>query len=148
MACFVFITMIVELLNEYDLVKEFGEGVDRIYRDMAEAGLPEPEYRQSEFMLYATLKNKNWGKEDASWTREEQVREQDREQVGEQDEISRLIDFCSIPRSRSEMMEFLGLSGRRSFSDHYLKPLLATGKLSMTIPDKPNSKNQKYVAIK
>lgn len=140
--------MIVELLNEYDLVKEFGEGVDRIYRDMAEAGLPEPEYRQSEFMLYATLKNKNWGKEDASWTREEQVREQDREQVGEQDEISRLIDFCSIPRSRSEMMEFLGLSGRRSFSDHYLKPLLATGKLSMTIPDKPNSKNQKYVAIK
>jgi predicted HTH transcriptional regulator len=34
---------------------------------MAEAGLPEPEYRQSEFMLYATLKNKNWGKEDASW---------------------------------------------------------------------------------
>ena len=58
---------IVELLNEYDLVKEFGEGVDRIYRDMAQAGLPEPEYRQSDFMLYATLKNKNWGKEDKSW---------------------------------------------------------------------------------
>ena len=59
--------MVVELLNEYDLVKEFGEGVERVYRDMAAAGLPEPEYRQSEFMLYATLKNKNWGKEDASW---------------------------------------------------------------------------------
>lgn len=58
---------IVELLNEYDLVKEFGEGVDRVYRDMAAAGLPEPEYRQSEFMLYATLKNKNWGKEISSW---------------------------------------------------------------------------------
>jgi len=36
-------------------VKEFGEGVDRIYRDMAEAGLPEPEYKQPEFMLYATF---------------------------------------------------------------------------------------------
>ncbi len=58
---------IVELLNEYDLVKEFGEGVDRVYRDMATAGLPEPEYRQSEFMLYATLKNKNWGKENSYW---------------------------------------------------------------------------------
>lgn len=34
---------------------------------MAAAGLPEPEYKQSEFMLYATLKNKNWGKEDANW---------------------------------------------------------------------------------
>lgn len=63
---------IVELLNEYDLVKEFGEGVDRVYRDMAAAGLPEPEYRQSEFMLYATLKNKNWGKEDAAWGVESQ----------------------------------------------------------------------------
>lgn len=59
---------IVELLNEYDLVKEFGEGVDRVYRDMAAAGLPEPEYRQSEFMLYATLKNKNWGKENSAWS--------------------------------------------------------------------------------
>lgn len=59
---------IVELLNEYDLVKEFGEGVDRVYRDMAAAGLPEPEYRQSEFMLYATLKNNNWGKENSAWS--------------------------------------------------------------------------------
>ena len=50
---------IVEFLNEYDLVKEFGEGVDRIYRDMEEAGLSEPECRHSEFMLYATLRNKN-----------------------------------------------------------------------------------------
>lgn len=58
---------IVEFLNEYDLVKEFGEGVDRIFRDMHDAGLPEPEYRQSEFMLYAMLKNKTWGLENASW---------------------------------------------------------------------------------
>ena len=57
---------IVELLTEYDLVKEYGEGVDRIFRDMEEAGLPEPVYRQSDFMLYATLKNKNYGT-DASW---------------------------------------------------------------------------------
>ena len=93
---------IVELLNEYDLVKEFGEGVDRIYRDMADAGLPEPEYRQAEFMLYATLKNKNWGKDDAS---------------------------CS----------------RRQFNERYMKPLIESGELLMTIPDKPKSKNQKYV---
>lgn len=37
-------------------MKEFGEGVDRVYRDMEEAGLPEPVYCQSEFMLYATIK--------------------------------------------------------------------------------------------
>ena len=30
----------------------------------------------------------------------------------------------------------------------YMKPLLKNGELVMTIPDKPNSKNQKYVTKK
>ncbi len=37
-------------------MKEFGEGVDRMFREMAEAGLPAPEYRQNEFMVYATIR--------------------------------------------------------------------------------------------
>ena len=57
---------IVEFLNKYDLVKAPGEGVDRIFRDMQDAGLPDPEYKQSEFMLYATLKNKTWSFENGS----------------------------------------------------------------------------------
>ncbi len=136
---------IVELLNEYDFVKEFGEGVDRVYRDMEEAGLPEPEYRQSEFMLYATLKNKNWGKGDASWFLSEQDRVQVGVHDGDHDQRQQLVEFCAVPRSRAEMMEFVGLTARRSFNEHYLKPLLESGQLVMTIPDKPKSKNQKYV---
>lgn len=42
--------------RSYKLVKEFGEGVDRMFREMAEAGLPAPEYRQNEFMVYATIR--------------------------------------------------------------------------------------------
>lgn len=133
--------MIVELLNEYDFVKEFGEGVDRIYRDMSEAGLPEPEYKQSEFMLYATLKNKNWGKEDASWA----DTAQDTAQVTAQDKTRMLIDFCDVPRTKSEIMEYMGYSSKRQFNEKFMKPLLESGKLVMTIPDKPNSKNQKYI---
>lgn len=70
----------------------------------------------------------------------EQVREQDKEQVTIRD----LIQFCSVPRSRKEMQEFMGLAGRRNFSEKYIKPLLEMGKIKMTIPDKPNSGNQKY----
>ena len=47
-------------------MKKFGESVDRVYRDMEEAGLPEPVYRQAELMLYETLKNKNRRKEHVS----------------------------------------------------------------------------------
>ena len=43
-------------MRSYKLVKEFGEGVDRMFREMAEAGLPAPEYRQNEFMVYDTIR--------------------------------------------------------------------------------------------
>ena len=84
-------------------------------------------------------------------TEELDPREQDKEQVKEQDKeqatIQDLIQFCSIPRSRKEMQEFMGLTGRRNFSERYIKPLLNAGKIEMTIPDKPNSKNQKYKKV-
>lgn len=48
---------IIEFLHEYEYVKEFGEGVDRMYREMEAAGLPEPVYRPVEFMLHAAIRN-------------------------------------------------------------------------------------------
>ena len=43
-------------MRSYKLVKEFGEGVDRMFREMEAAGCPAPEYRQNEFMVYATIR--------------------------------------------------------------------------------------------
>lgn len=76
-------------------------------------------------------------------TEELDPREQDKEQVMIQD----LIQFCSVPRSRKEMQEFVGLAGRRNFSKKYIKHLLSAGKIEMTVPDKPNSRNPKYQKV-
>lgn len=65
-------------------------------------------------------------------------------QVGLSKEENLLL-FCAVPRSQTEIIDFLGLSDRKHFRKAYLKPLLESGKLIMTIPDKPNSRNQKYV---
>ena len=46
------------------------------------------------------------------------------------------------------MMDFLGLVNRRHFGEKYMRPLLQSGRLRMTLPDKPQSKNQKYIATK
>lgn len=46
---------IVQFMQQYKLVKEFGEGVDRMFREMAEAGNPAPEYKQVEFMVKVKL---------------------------------------------------------------------------------------------
>lgn len=58
--------------------------------------------------------------------------------------IIEFLEYCKLPRTRTEMQEFCGLVARRSFNERYLNPLLEKGLLKMTIPDKPRSKNQKY----
>ncbi len=47
--------VLVEFMREYKLVKEFGEGVDRMFREMSKAGNPAPEYKQMEFMVKVSL---------------------------------------------------------------------------------------------
>jgi Fic family protein len=46
--------------------------------------------------------------------------------------------------SREALQAALNLQDRKSFRERYLKPALAHGLLEMTIPDKPNSRLQKY----
>lgn len=46
---------IAQFMHEYELVKEFGEGVDRMFREMEAAGNPAPEYKQYDFVLKAKL---------------------------------------------------------------------------------------------
>lgn len=74
-----------------------------------------------------------------------QVNTQDPTQVNTQDRIAALLDFCSSPKTREEMQAHIGIANREYFRKAILKPLLASGRLKMTIPDKPSSKNQKYI---
>ncbi|XOQ31071.1 MAG: Adenosine monophosphate-protein transferase SoFic [Dialister sp.] len=46
--------------------------------------------------------------------------------------------------SAAEIMEQLGLTHRPTFRKNYLNPALKQGRIEMTIPDKPRSRNQKY----
>lgn len=43
-------------LRDYKFIRELGEGVDRMYREMLEAGLPAPEYRIEGFMTVLTVR--------------------------------------------------------------------------------------------
>lgn len=62
----------------------------------------------------------------------------------DEDIHSSLIEFCSVPRSREEITAFVGKS-RNYVMSQIVQPLIAEGKLEMTIPDKPKSQKQRYV---
>ena len=57
-----------------------------------------------------------------------------------------IVDFCSIPRTRAELVSFSGKS--RSYTmTQIIQPLLDSGRLKMTIPEKPKSSNQRFVKV-
>lgn len=72
--------------------------------------------------------------------------DQDSGQVTDQDSpINRLLAALGNEElSAAEIMNRLGLSHRPTFRKNYLTPALDKRLIERTIPDKPNSKNQKY----
>ena len=58
----------------------------------------------------------------------------------------RLMAYCELPRSKAEILSHFGYKDAKHFMSRYVKPLLENGRLTMTIPNKPTSKNQRYVA--
>ncbi|MCM1342325.1 MAG: hypothetical protein NC246_00660 [Muribaculaceae bacterium] len=66
------------------------------------------------------------------------------DQDTDQDVTKMIIAFCQDPHSAKEIMNHIKVSDRSFFRRHYLDPMIKTGQLKMTIPNKPKSKNQKY----
>jgi len=64
-----------------------------------------------------------------------------------QDKANKVLAFCSIPKTRDEMQQHIGITTREYFRKAILKPLLDSGQLIMTLPDKPSSRHQKYIAV-
>ena len=50
-----------------------------------------------------------------------------------------------VPYTASNLMDKIGIKTRDSFRNNYLRPAMDIGLVEMTIPDKPNSKNQRYI---
>ena len=73
--------------------------------------------------------------------------DQDSDQVIDQDafSVNQLLSILGEDTlSTVELMERLGLSHRPTFRKNYLNPALEKQLIERTIPEKPNSKNQKY----
>lgn len=63
------------------------------------------------------------------------------------DKLAMILGFCYEAKSVLEIADYLGYKDKRSIRK-YLNVLLSQGRISMTIPDKPNSSKQKYITIK
>ena len=58
-----------------------------------------------------------------------------------------ILEQCKTAKSLKEIAHHFGYKDVYKFKNNYINSLLEKNKLQMTIPDKPKSKNQKYVRI-
>ena len=117
-------------------------GIPTIIREMEAAELLPPVFENKRGVFRVTLYNRTYTEKISSDERIE------RGDTGPQNLEQALIEYCKIPRSKSQIAAFLNISSQYYVTGHYIKPLIQNHKLFMTIPDKPKSKKQQYVSIK
>lgn len=62
------------------------------------------------------------------------------------DDDKNLLPFCMVPRTRQEIVDFLGLSSVTYAMKKYVQPLIDSGDLVLSNPQAPQSRNQLYKA--
>lgn len=133
---------LIRVFKDVDLIENIGSGVLRIL-DAYDKSC----FKFMDHFLRVSFKYKeNPFKYDTEQVKPNKITEQDKPNKKE-DKINLILEFCREPKSVKEIMEYIGLKHRPTFIYDYLNPLLEKNKLQMTIPDKPKSRNQKYITI-
>jgi ATP-dependent DNA helicase RecG len=133
--------VIADLFHRMKYMERRGSGLKKIIKETELlAGYTEdfkPEFESTAMDFRVIFKNVNYSSQDTS-----QVSSQDTSQ----DVFDKIITFCKTARTKNEICDFLNMSKSSYFNKKYLYPLIERGDIVLTIPDKPNSKNQKYVS--
>ncbi|MCX4338421.1 MAG: hypothetical protein OSJ72_02135 [Lachnospiraceae bacterium] len=128
-------------------IESSGRGIQKIRENCRENGNKMAEYkvRSSEIMVvFYGLSMQNDISDKYYNTQDEFENTQDN---GLTDKEKRILTVCAEPKSKQEIAEFLGYKSIKSIKAE-MEKLLNANRLIMTIPDKPRSKNQKYVVVK
>lgn len=105
-------------------------GIPTIQREMKKAGMREAQFTNLRNEFVVTFYNENLG-----------------ESISGDNQTSALLKFCKEPKTRQEIADFVGLSTVYYAMKNFVKPLLENGRLKMTIPEHPRSKNQRYFTV-
>lgn len=116
-------------------VNMFNRGIQRVKNLLQENGNPVPVFNVDKITAFEVIVRPSLSLNLV--TNEEKVTKLN-------DTLNDIIDFCSTPRSMAEIMKHLGLKHRYNVKHRYIDPLMEGGFLVMTIPEKPNSRSQKY----
>ena len=131
--------IIAEAMRGLKYVNMFNRGIERVKTMFLENGNPEPTFKVDKITAFEVVAKPTLSLNLVT----------DKEKVTKSvtkmtEKVNDIIAFCSVPRSMTEIMDHIGMKHRYNVKHRYIDPLIESGFLEMTIPDKPNSRSQKY----
>lgn len=118
--------VLATMMETMKLTENRYSGIPTIRTEMKKAGLPAPVFEDRRGNFCVTLYN-------------------DREHIEHSDKSTEgILEFCRVPKTRSEIAEYLGVSTASYAIKKYIKPLIEKGEMDITNKETPNSPKQKY----
>jgi ATP-dependent DNA helicase RecG len=133
--------VIARVFKELNLIEQWGTGVRRIFAEAKELGLPEPNIEEVGMRLRFTVRlAKQHRIETGAQTHKSGV------ESGVESKITgQVLSFLKEQsRSKSELAKLLGKNKPTRYLNGLMVRLLNDEYVEYTIPDKPNSRLQKY----
>jgi ATP-dependent DNA helicase RecG len=129
-----------EFLKELDLTEGRSTGVPKVLRAMAANGSPAPQFETDDDRLAFVIR---LPVHPLATTPSTRVTDQVAGEVT--GEVERLLTVAAKgEQARSSLQDALGLKHTPHFRQAYLLPALVPNLIEMTLPDKPNSRSQRY----
>lgn len=114
-------------------------GIPTIRRLMKEAGLPEPEFIDTQNAFKVILRNGNLSASENEDPKNRSSKYSDKEEG--------ILNFCESPRTREEIAELLGISSTSYAIARYVMPLVKSGRIAMSDPEHPRRRDQTYKTV-
>lgn len=121
--------VLATMLETLRITENRYSGIPTVLREMQEYGLPMPRFESCHGTFKATL----FGKQSVNITAKNDTHD--------------ILTFCLIPRTRKEIANFLGIKSQAYAISAYVTPLVKENKISLSIPSKPKSPEQKYTTV-
>lgn len=132
---------LIRVFKDVDLIENIGSGVLRIL-DAYDKSC----FKFMEHFLRVTFKYREnpFEYDDTAKVKSSKLGSKKSSKLAVSEE--QILELCETEKSLKEIAQHFGYKDVYKFKNNYINSLLEQNKIQMTIPDKPKSRNQKYVA--
>ena len=131
---------LIRVFKDVDLIENIGSGVLRILDAYDKSCFKFMEH----FLRVSFNYNENpFEYEDTAKTKSSKLGSKKSSKLAVSEE--QILQLCKTEKSLKEIAQHFGYKDVYKFKNNYINKLIEQDKLQMTIPDKPKSRNQKYI---